>query len=297
MTCRRSLPGPRLGLALVFAMAGTSAAARSHQQPMFRAQVDLVRLDVLVVRNGRPVPDLTAADFEVRDNGVVQQIDHVSFEEVPLDVMLVLDASWSVAGEKLRHLREASHAFLDGLAFPDRAGLLTFNEFIALGSDLTTDLGQVHAAINRVEAQGATSLRDAMHAALLWPTRYEARPMILVFSDGMDTMSWLAPNETTDTARDSDAVVYGVGIGPGDDENQLLKRVAEATGGRLLDAGSSRRLRTAFVEILNEMKARYLVSYYPQPQPREGWHDVRVAMKRGRGDVIVRRGYSMPPRQ
>jgi hypothetical protein len=91
--------------------------------------------------------------------------------------------------------------------------------------------------------------------------------------------------------------VYGVALGAGADEDQVLKRVAEATGGRLLDAGSSRRLQDVFVEILHEMKARYLVSYYPQPQSGEGWHDVRVTVKRGRGDVIVRRGYRVPPRQ
>jgi VWFA-related protein len=277
-------------------MAAAFATAASPQ-PTFRAHVDLVRLDVLVVRHGRPVPGLTAADFEVRDNGVVQQIDHISFAEVPLDVMLVLDTSRSVAGEKLEQLQEASHAFLDGLASADRAGLLTFSEVIALGSDLTSDLAQVHAAIERVEGRGATSLRDAIHAALLWPSRYEARPMILVFSDGMDTMSWLTPDQGTDIARESGAVVYGVGIGPGDDEDQLLKRVAEATGGRLITAGPNRRLRAVFVEILNEMKARYIVSYYPQPQPREGWHDVRVDVKRGGGDVIVRRGYHMSRRQ
>jgi hypothetical protein len=51
-----------------------------------------------------------------------------------------------------------------------------------------------------------------------------------------------------------------------------------------------------FLEILAEMKARYLVSYYPQPPPREGWHELRVTVKRGRGDVIVRRGYEVPVR-
>jgi VWFA-related protein len=273
-------------------MAAGFATATSYQ-PTFRTQVDLVRLDVLVVRDGRPVTGLTAADFEVRDNGVVQQIDHLSFGDVPLDVMLVLDTSRSVAGEKLQHLQEAGRAFLDGLASADRAGLLTFSEVIALESDLTADREQVHRAISRVKGHGATSLRDAIHTASLWPSRDEARSMILVFSDGMDTVSWLTPQQGMDIARESDAVVYGVAIGPGDDEDQLLKRVAEATGGRLLNAGSSRRLRGVFVEILNEMKTRYIVSYYPQPQPREGWHDVRVDVKRGRGDVIVRRGYHM----
>jgi VWFA-related protein len=263
-------------------------------QPTFRAQVDLVRLDVLAVRDGRPVPGLTKGDFEVRDNGVVQQVEHVSFAQVPLDVTLVLDTSRSVAGEKLRHLQDASHAFLAGLAPADRAGLLIFNETLAVESALTHELARVHAAIDRVRGRGATSLRDAIHAALLWPTRAEMRTLILVFSDGLDTISWLTDNEVTDTAHGSDAVVYGVAMGSAGDVDHLLKRVAEATGGRLLDAGSSRRLRSVFLEILEEMKARYIVSYYPPPQ--EGWHDVRVSLRRGRGDVTARRGYYMPPR-
>ena len=208
MTSHQSVPGSWPGLALVLAMTGGFATATVPQQPTFSAGVDLVRLDVLVVRNGRPVPNLTATDFDVRDNGVVQQIDHVSYAEVPLDVMLVLDTSRSVAGEKLQHLQEASHAFLNGLAPADRAGLLTFNEFITLGSDLTGNLARVHAAIDSVRGRGATALRDAIHSALLWPARPEARPMVLVFSDGLDTTSWLTPDQGTDTARESDAVVY-----------------------------------------------------------------------------------------
>jgi hypothetical protein len=98
----------------------------------------------------------------------------------------------------------------------------------------------VHAAIDRVRGRGATSLRDAMHAGLLWPTRAEMRALILVFSDGMDTSSWLTADEVTDTAQGSDAVVYGVAMGSGGVENHLLQRVSEATGSRVLDARSKR---------------------------------------------------------
>lgn len=291
MTVRRRPVSGRLRVGLVLAMTAVSVDAASRQQmPTFRANVDLVRLDVLVVRNGRPVSGLTAADFEVRDNGVVQRIDNVSVSDVPVDVLLVLDTSKSVAGETLRHLRDAGHAFLEGLGTGDRAGLLTFNEAIRLGRDLTTDLGQVHAAVDRVQARGGTALRDAIHAAMLWPTRPESRPMVLVFSDGADTTSWLTPDAGMDVSRFADAVVYGVTMS-GDRDDRFLERIAEATGGRLFNAASSRRLRSAFVEILTEMKARYVVSYYPQPTPVEGWHAVRVSVTRGRGETIARQGY------
>jgi len=92
---------PRIGLLLSLVIAAT---ASRPPQVTFRASVDLVRVDLLVVRDGRPVVGLTRDDFEVQDNGVGQEIDQVSFEEVPIDVVLVFDASRSVAGEKLGHL-------------------------------------------------------------------------------------------------------------------------------------------------------------------------------------------------
>ena len=77
---------------------------------IYRVAVDGVRVDVLVSDGKRSVRGLTAADFELRDRGVVQTIDSVSFEDVPLSVMLVLDTSSSVRGIPLTHLKQAASA-------------------------------------------------------------------------------------------------------------------------------------------------------------------------------------------
>ena len=85
------------------------------------------RVDVLVLDGNRPVGGLTAADFELSDSGVAQRIDAITFEDVPLSVMLALDASGSVRGAPLEHLKEAAAA-VTGLLKPcDRAALLTFS--------------------------------------------------------------------------------------------------------------------------------------------------------------------------
>src|SRR4051812_19882225 len=87
----------------------------SAQQPTFSTRADSVRVDVLVTAGGRPVPNLMPADFEVRDNGVLQQVDLTSFEQVPISLVLALDASYSVRGQPLQQLQLAGQALLDGL--------------------------------------------------------------------------------------------------------------------------------------------------------------------------------------
>ena len=127
-----------------------------QQEPLvFGVGVEVVRVEVLVTRNGQPVPGLTAADFEVRDNGVRQTLHPVVFEEAPVDALLVLDISGSVVGPKLEALRGAAGAFLDGLDTGDRAGLVGFQHTVTLALPLTGDLARVRVALETLA--GASS--------------------------------------------------------------------------------------------------------------------------------------------
>ena len=96
------------------------AASTPQAPPVFRAEVDVVRVEVLVTRGGAPVRGLGAADFEVRDNGRLQALDPILEEETPVDAILVLDMSASVNGPKLDALKVAARAFLDGLRAESR---------------------------------------------------------------------------------------------------------------------------------------------------------------------------------
>jgi hypothetical protein len=90
-------------------------APTAAQQPTFSARLDVVRVDALVTDDGRIVRGLTPDQFEVLDNGVRQQVDLASFEDLPLDVVLAFDLSESLSGERLDHLRTAGRAVLGGL--------------------------------------------------------------------------------------------------------------------------------------------------------------------------------------
>ena len=129
----------RVAATLLSAIAGGAIVAA--QTATFSSRLEAVRVDVLVTDNGRVVRGLRPADFEVVDNGVVQQIDLATFEELPINVILAIDMSQSMVGERLEHLRAAGRAVLDGLRREDGAALLTFSHIVRLPQGLTRDAG------------------------------------------------------------------------------------------------------------------------------------------------------------
>jgi Ca-activated chloride channel homolog len=263
------------------------AQALSSPQSTFRSGVEVVQLDVSVTRGGQPVSGLTARDFSLTDNGVAQQLQTVTLEQLPLSVTLVLDVSQSVAGERLRHLMNAGDGLTAALRPGDRAALLTFSHIADLSVPMTGDLQAIRDALAAMKPGGATSLRDAVHLALQLQPHDNTRPLLLVFTDGVDTSSWLTENSVLDSARRVGVVIHAVRV----DSNAFLDRLAEASGGRTWSATSDKQLRELFTGALEEMRARYLLSYTPSGVSTTGWHELKVKLKNGRGDVTARPGY------
>lgn len=260
------------------------------QRATFSAKTEAVRVDVLVTENGRPVLGLKPTEFELLDNGVPQAIEYATFEQIPLNVVLTLDMSDSVAGARLDHLRTASRALLDALKKEEHAALVTFSHLVTLRSELTTDFQRVWAGIEAAEPSGGTGLVDASFASIMLAESDVGRSLVLVFSDGLDTASWLEPNAVLDVARRSDAVIYGITAGRlrrGD----FLRDLSEATGGRLYEVESTADLGPMFVGVLEEFRQRYLLSYSPQGVPTGGWHRLEVRVKRRGATVKARPGY------
>ena len=278
---------PAIFAAFVLAAAGLPAQT---QNPTFSSKVEAVRVDVLVTEDGKPVRGLRAADFEVLDNGVRQTIEFASAEQLPLNVVFTFDLSDSIVGERLANLREASRAVLDGLLKGDQAAFVAFNDAVLVGPGLTTDAGLVRAAIDRAEPTGNTSLVDAAFAGMMLAEADVGRGLVIVFSDGLDTSSWLGPKAVLDVAKRSDAVVYAVSAGQAR-RAEFLGDLAEQTGGRLFKIESTRSLSAVFLEVLDEFRQRYLVSYSPTGVPQEGWHQLTVRVKGRSATVRARPGY------
>jgi len=269
-----------------------SAATTPQPPPVFRAEVDLVRVEVLVTRKGGPVRGLTAADFELRDDGRVQQLEPVLEEESPVDTVLVLDLSGSVRGPKVAALKEAARAFLDGLRDGEQAALVAFREEVHLLEPLTPELARVRRSLDGASPRGSTALCDAVYAGLRLREPGPRRTAVVVFSDGIDNISWLSPSEVVEAASRSEAIVYGVAVRErGERSEPFLRDACRATGGKLFEAASERDLRARFLDVLADMRARYVLSYSPRGGDAAGWHALDVRLKRAKGDVLARPGY------
>ena len=267
-----------------------STLSSSAQQATFTSRLEAVRVDVLVTDRGAVVPGLKPADFEIRDNGVLQTVDLASFERIPLNIFLALDASDSVSGERLTHLQSAGHALLERLSKDDRASLLTFSQAVSVRQKLTGDTALIRRALDDVRPAGDTALIDATYTAAMLDPSDGGRSLLLVFSDGLDTASWLTPEGALDSVKRSDMVVYGV-TARGPEESQFLQDLSEVTGGSTLRVESTKDLSGAFVKILDEFRQRYLLSYSPAGVARDGWHKLEVRVKNRRVTVKARGGY------
>jgi VWFA-related protein len=273
--------------AVVAAAAWTAVAAA---QPTFSTRVDGVRVDVLVTdASRRPLRGLTAADFAIRDNGVPQQVDVVSFGEIALNVALAFDLSKSVAGARLDQLRMASQALTSELLPADQSALITFDDEVLLKCPLSLDRSCVDRALAAAKPVGNTSLVDGILAGMITGESDAGRSLLMVFSDGLDTASFLGADRVLDMGRRSDVVVYPIaskGARP-----EFLEELAELTGGRLHEVERNDELAKTFRAILDEFRHRYLVTYTPRNVPRDGWHKLEVRVNRSGARVKARPGY------
>lgn len=279
----------RLGSCLLLLVATLAVAGLEAQVPVFQSRREIVRLDVLVSDGRRPVTGLAAADFSVRDNGVPQNVEYVGFDEVPINLVLTFDVSGSVTAERLADLRAAGHAAIDQLRGEDRGAIVAFTHGVVIGSSLTRDMPTLRRVLDGPGQRGQTSLVDASFAGLLSGVSDSGRSLMIVFSDGVDTSSWLEPDAVLDAARRSDVVVFGASAGRL--RSPFVRHLSEATGGEVFTVRSTSELRTTFVQLLTEYRQRYLVAYSPTGVASGGFHKVEVSVSKRGATVKARPGY------
>jgi Ca-activated chloride channel homolog len=199
------------------AVAAVAVAAGTIGVPaqVFRTSTEAVRVDVLVTSGNKPVGGLMREDFEVLDNGVSQAIENVTIEEVPFSMLLALDVSASMEGDALKDLKEAALAAVDAMRPGDRAAILTFSEELRLQARWLSKGAALVQSIPALQAAGATALFDAAFTALsIRDPEAGRRSLVLLFSDGEDTSSWLPARAPLEKADRTDSVVYTVALGP-----------------------------------------------------------------------------------
>ena len=296
---------PLAGLALA---APESPAAQ--QQAPFRTTVARVRIDAVVTDRGRPIAGLTAADFEVKDNGRIVTGVEVEPVDEPVGVAIALDLGRSAREDGLKELVAACEALVRALEPRDHAWLLTFASTFALKAGPTNDPFLLARVLDDVKMADGSAMWDALFGAVSLAAGRPGRALVLLLTDGADPggngsragstrtldASWLTEQKSVDVLRRADVVVSGIrppGVLYG---FNALEAAANASGGRVLYAQRGVKLDAQFVELLTEFRTGYVISYPPVASTRDGWHEVGVKLKGRRGTVRAREGYYEPGR-
>ena len=313
----------RAGVTLLAASAALAAAEPQQnplrqQPPIFRAGVERVRLHVVVTDRGRPVTQLAAPDFEVRDNGVLSRDVEIVSAPGHVSVAIALDLSDSVEDVGLTELRNACAGLVDALAPDDVAWLVTFSDELALEAGPAQDPAVIRSALSQLHPRGGTRMWDALIGAVSLVQNQRGRSLVVLFTDGDDTTSWLDEDPAIDTLKRADVVVNAIRpravpyyavpqpaiprpmrafdqpvafVAPRGFVQ--LEAAAKATGGQVLTAEKDGRLRDQFVALLDEFRMGYVLSFTPthyEPH-KDGWHRLEVKLKDKPGSVRTRPGY------
>lgn len=181
----------------------------------FKSGVELVNVNVTVTdRSGRFVSGLRQEDFVIYDDSREQEITHFSAERVPVSLGIALDTSGSMVGDKIESARAAIDRFLLELLSPDdEVFLMRFGASAELVQDWTADKQTVSRRLSRINPAGGTAMYDAVAESVPIATQGQHRKKaILIISDGNDTNSHTSVPELKQAIRETEVLVYAVGI-------------------------------------------------------------------------------------
>jgi len=271
------------------------------------AFVTLVPLYATVTRNGEPVTGLTASDFTVREEGRPQPIAHFESSVRSTSIVVMLDHSFSVQGEPLRHCQQAAVSLIEALREDERAAFLSFSNRVSGVPSFTTDRAILIDAIRSAGSGGGTALNDAIYTGLELLDSQSARKALILFSDGLDAHSVLSADYVRWRVQASDALIYLVLFGrePArpysnnwrDGEANLrqlseLEALIQESGGRLFRIGAMDQLEPVFQAILTELRSQYYLAYYDQDAQRDGsWRRLQIEAAPGGVSVRTRAGF------
>ncbi len=289
----------------ILAMAGLPACAQDPPSPTIRVDVRLIRVFANVKnQDGGLIGGLDKSDFEIRDNGVPQEI--AVFErstQQPLRVAVLLDISASVIKE-MKYEVEATMRFARALIGEgneqDSMALITFNHAVDLIAGFTRSLRRIERALKDLKPNSGTSLYDAIYLASEELEGQDGRKVIILVTDGGDTASFKKFPDALLSVQRAQASIYPILVTPvlndpgrnvgGENALQLM---AERSGGRVLLPGAFERLTESFTEILRDLRTQYLLGFYPRgvEGSKEKFHRLQVSVRKPNLRVQARTGY------
>ena len=281
-------------------MAATALALAGQQTPpTFKAGTQLVSLFVTVTdAQRRLVPDVLQEDFEILDNDKPQPIVFFENQNQPITVVVMLDTSGSMTGT-IKLLQEAAEQFLIRIFPGDKAKVGAFNDKIQVGASFTGDRDDLIQDVKKLDYGNATRLYDALSLSLDELKGIEGRRVVLVFTDGEDTMSRASMGSVIDRARADEVMVYSIGLESDYFNGQRmihskvdagLKKISEETGGGYFELKKSADLSPTFTRVAQELHSQYVVGFTPT-QLDNKVHKLLVRVKQPGMTARARRSY------
>jgi Ca-activated chloride channel family protein len=254
-------------------------------------EVNRVLLWVTVTdKSDRLVSALKREDFKVTEDGVPQEIKEFTLEERPITMAIVLDSSGSMR-EQMNDVHEAAASFVETLRPVDRAMVIDFDDKVFLLQDLTSDQGELKAAVTSTEALGSTALYDALHAAFRRFRGIEGRKALVLLSDGEDSSSQFGYDRVLEEAKAGNVLIYAIGLGD-QVRRSVLKEFSETTGGRAYFVGKATELKETYQRIAEELRLQYYLAYATNNKVWDG-RFIKLEVKGANPDwtVRARKGY------
>lgn len=262
----------------------------------YQTSVDRIILNATALDNdGRPVLDMTIADFTLLEDGEPQQILDFYLEERPITMAVIVDTSGSMR-DSMKGVQVAADGFIDTLDEGDRAMVIDFDEKVFLLQELTGDKVLLKEAIDSTYPQGGTAVYDALFSAFRILNPVDGRKAIILLTDGDDYDSHFSLDRVRDIARTSEVVIYCIGLGSGINKGPL-RDLAGDTGGRAFFPGNVERLQETYHQVATELRSQYYLTYSTSNRDYDGkFRKIQLKSKRDGVDIRTRRGYyAVPP--
>jgi len=304
---------------------GSNAQQPTQEGPKFVSVVNLVDVLATVLdRRNKLVPDLDKGDFKIVDDSAPQEIRYFSKQsDLPLRIGMLLDTSNSIR-DRIKFEQEAAVDFLYSVLRrgKDQAFAMTFDDEPQVIQAFTGDGGLLRDEINKTRAGGGTAVYDAVYDACAKQLSNPPRPpgdqpdvvrrVMVLISDGDDNLSNHTRAEAIEMAQRTNVVIYTISTSTQwiqlsqtdprkaadrkmhlTEGDEILKNLAEETGGRAFFPYHVDDLNQSFQDIGDELRNQYTITYSPTNFVANGrYHKIKIEIPNHNGyQVRARRGY------
>jgi len=270
---RKSLP---LILVLVACAASAQQPPQNQSTPSpettLKVDVKLVNVYVTVTDpHGAPVGGLKKENFTLAEDGREQTISVFDKESaLPLSIALAIDTSLSTRHDLPLEQASAKRFARTILRPVDALSVFGFSESVLQSTSYTADLKRIDEGIDHIRLGAATALYDAIYLTSRSLDRRQGRKVIVLITDGGDTISRYDYKEALRAAEQAESIVYSIIVVPIENSagretggEHALIQISEDTGGKYYYATSMAQLDDAFRQISDELRTQYLLAYYP----------------------------------